>query len=145
MPVAAETFWVDYGGPRELIQAGLDWVCPGHELLTRYPGKWAGDTTAERRRRRGTRARGTVLVAPRSEPAQPSVASHRTRTRGTPRLLKGPPRLTVTLGSSARRAIEEEFLSTTRVDGCETGGWLFRRAEPELAHVDRGSPRGRPV
>jgi JAB domain-containing protein similar to deubiquitination enzymes len=120
MPVAAETFWVEYDGRRELIQAGLDHVCEGHELLRRYPGKWARDGRPLRRRRAS--ARSLKL------PAQPSAASHRTRTRGTPALLKGPPRLTVALGSSARRTIEEEFLSTTRVDGYETGGWLF--AEP---------------
>jgi hypothetical protein len=127
MPLATETFWVEYGGRRELIQAGLDYVCPGHELLRRYPGRWAGETTAGRRRR-GTLTRDTVTVAPRSGLAQLSPTLHRTRTRGTPGLSKRPARLTVTLGASARRAIEEEFLSTTRVDGYETGGWLF--AEP---------------
>ena len=127
MPLATETFWAEYDGRRELIQAGLDYVCPGHELLRRYPGKWAGETTAGRRRR-GTLTRDTVTVAPRSGLAQLSPTLHRTRTRGTPGLSKGPARLAVTLGSSAQHTIEEEFLSTTRVDGCETGGWLF--AEP---------------
>jgi proteasome lid subunit RPN8/RPN11 len=127
VPVATETFWVEYGGRRELIQAGLDYVCPGHELLRRYPGRWAGETTAGRRRR-GTLTRDTVTVAPHSDPPQASPTPHRTKTWGTPRLSKGLARLTVTLGPSARRTIEEEFLSSTRVDGCETGGWLF--AEP---------------
>jgi hypothetical protein len=43
MPVATETFWVEYEGQRELIRAGRHWVCDGHELMRRYPGKWTDD------------------------------------------------------------------------------------------------------
>src|SRR5438874_10661210 len=47
-------------------------------------------------------------------------APRRTRTRGLPKLRTGPPRLTVTLGSSARRSIDGEFYAATGCEGVET-------------------------
>jgi proteasome lid subunit RPN8/RPN11 len=105
MPVATVDFECEYDGELIRLTAGLDQVAEGHELVRRFPRHFA--------------------PAVRRDTSPPATC---TKMRGTPRLRKGPPRLTVALGSSARRAIEEEFLSTTRVDGYETGGWLF--AEP---------------
>ena len=128
MPVAVESFTAEYAGDYVTIAAG-EWAQPNHELVRRFPDCIVAD--------RGTDGRGGQGPAgqslrERQAPASLLDAHERapasTRTHGRPTLRKGPPRLTVALGSSARRTIEAEFLSTTRAAGVESGGWLYAPA-----------------
>src|SRR5580765_4637528 len=126
MPLAVETFTAELNGDLIEIRAGFDYVADGHELVRRFPDCFLADRETERRR--GHRSAGESLREPQS-PASLLDAHERaptsTRTHGRPTLRKGPPRLTVALGSSARRTIETEFLSTTHDGGVESGGWLY--------------------
>jgi hypothetical protein len=74
------------------------------------------------------------------------VAEPRTgKTRGTPKLLKGPPRLTVALSRSVMDTIRDEFLHTTSGHNLETGGWLFAEATRgwhTTIHVQIARPPG---
>lgn len=86
--------------------AGITRCVDNHEIVRRHPEKWSVDG----RPRAAAVSRATIT---------------RTKTRGTPQLRKGPPRLTVALSESARRVILEEFGTATRSHGVETGGWLY--------------------
>jgi hypothetical protein len=129
VPTATKTFTVELDGDLIEIRAGLDYVADGHELVRRFPGCFLAD--------RGTAGRGRQRSAGQSlrEPQAPAPlldaherAPAKVRTHGRPSLRRGQPRLTVALGSSARRSIEEEFLSTTCAAGLESGGWLYAPA-----------------
>jgi len=145
MPVANQTFGAEYFGDLVEIVAG-EWATPGHELVRRFPDCFVAD--------RGTAGRGAQRSAGQSlgEPQAPDSlldarerAPARVRTHGRPSLRKGLPRLTVALGSSARRTIEEEFLSTTRAGGVESGGWLYARLAVAGTRRSRFGSRARPV
>jgi hypothetical protein len=125
VPVATSTFSARYGDDLVEIVAG-EWATPSHELVRRYPDCFVADRgTAGRRGQRsaGRSLREQQVPASLLDAHERAPAS--TRTHGRPSLRKGPPRRTVVLGSSARRTIQEEFFSTTRAGGLESGGWLY--------------------
>ena len=129
MPTATKTFIAELDGDLIEIRAGLDYVADGHELVRRFPDCFVADRgTAGRSGRRSVGQSFRESQAPASLLDAHERAPASTRTHGRPTLRKGPPRLTVALGSSARRTIEEEFLSTTRAAGVESGGWLYAPA-----------------
>jgi hypothetical protein len=107
MLICAETFRSFDG---EMNYAGITRVVSNHEIVRRHPEKWSPDGRPVAGAARASVSRSTYTP---------------TKTRGTPRLLNGSPRLTVALSSSARRTIDDEFFAITRSNGLETGGWLF--------------------
>ncbi len=88
--------------------------------------RFVGGRTVTRSRPTAATSTAAPWRLPDSRPTPRS-----TRTRGTPRLLKGPPQHTVALAGSARDSIFEEFDALTR--GRDVGRLAVRANEPRLA------------
>jgi hypothetical protein len=61
--ICTETFEARYGGETVRLVAGLDRVHPDHELVRRYPGRFADDNPHSRRRSRISHTKEATSMA----------------------------------------------------------------------------------
>jgi hypothetical protein len=125
MPTALVDFEAVYDGKVVRLEAGRDWVAPGHELVRRYRDRFAPDSFDVSVLRRRSRAPSAELAVEFRDVA---------------------PTYEVDLAYSVRPAIEEEIGDVLRHCGnVETGGFLFghKPPRPDSASVCHASGPGR--